>query len=100
MGRSLLVAMIGGLALAAGAAAASAPTAVTGPVTASGSTSATVGGTVNPNGQATTWLVQYSRTASYRSQTRPCHPRRRTNGPNISLAINDLHTRDALPLRP
>jgi len=48
MGRTLLVAVIGGLVLAAGAAAASAPTAVTGPVTASGSTSATVGGTVNP----------------------------------------------------
>lgn len=90
MGRSLLVAMIGGLALAAGAAAASAPTAVTGPVTASGSTSATVGGTVNANGQATTWLVQYGKTTSYGSQTGTFNAGAGTAGTNVSTTINGL----------
>ena len=90
MGRSLLVAMIGGLALAAGAAAASAPTAVTGPVTASGSTSATVGGTVNPNGQATTWLVQYGRTTSYDSKTSTHSAGSATTPQKVSAGISGL----------
>ena len=90
MGRSLLVAMIGGLALVAGAAAASAPTAVTGPVTASGPTSATVGGTVNPNGQATTWLVQYGKTTGYGSQTGTFNAGAGTTGTNASTTLNGL----------
>jgi phosphodiesterase/alkaline phosphatase D-like protein len=90
MGRSLLVAVIGGLVLAAGAAAASAPTAVTGPVTASGPTSATVGGTVNPNGQATTWVVQYGKTTSYGSQTSTSNAGAGTTGTSVSTTINGL----------
>ena len=90
MGRSLLVAVIGGLVLAAGASAASAPVVVTGPVTASGSTSATVGGTVNPNGQATTWLVQYGKTTSYGSQTGTLNAGAGTTSTNVSTVINGL----------
>jgi hypothetical protein len=50
---------------ATSAGAATKPTAVTGPVTATGSTTATVTGTVNPNGQATTWYFEYGKTTSY-----------------------------------
>jgi phosphodiesterase/alkaline phosphatase D-like protein len=90
MRRSLLVALIGGLALVGGAAAASAPAAVTGPVTASGSTSATVGGTVNPNGQATTWLVQYGKTTSYGSQTGAFNAGAGTTNTAVSTTLNGL----------
>jgi hypothetical protein len=54
---------------AAGAAAASPPGASTGPVTAIGPTTATVSGSVNPNGVATTWFVEYGASTSYGSQT-------------------------------
>ena len=54
---------------AAGAAAASPPGASTGPVTAIGPTTATVSGSVNPNGTATTWFVEYGTSTSYGSQT-------------------------------
>ena len=42
-----------------------APAAITGPVTSVGPTTATVTGTVNPNGQATTWYVDYGTSTSY-----------------------------------
>lgn len=41
----------------------------TGPVTAVGPTTATVSGTVNPNGTATTWYVEYGTSTSYGSKT-------------------------------
>ncbi len=58
------------LSSAAGVAAVSAaPTANTGPVTAVGTTSATAAGTVNPNGQSTTWYFEYGTSASYGKKT-------------------------------
>lgn len=51
------------------AATAAVPTAITGPVSAVGPTSATVSGTVNPGGQATTWYVEYGTSTGYGSQT-------------------------------
>ncbi len=57
------------LALLAGAAAAATPTAITGPVSAVGPTSATASGTVNPNGQPTTWYIEYGTSTSYGSKT-------------------------------
>jgi hypothetical protein len=51
------------------AAAATAPTASTGPVTAVAPTTATVSGSVNPNGVATSWYVEYGTTTSYGSKT-------------------------------
>jgi phosphodiesterase/alkaline phosphatase D-like protein len=42
---------------------------VTGPVTAVGPTTATVTGSVNPNGSTTTWHVEYGTTTSYGSHT-------------------------------
>jgi hypothetical protein len=40
----------------------------TGPATAVGKTSATMTGTVNPNGESTTWTFQYGLTTSYGSE--------------------------------
>ena len=51
------------------AVAASAPAVTTGPVTAIGPTTATVTGTVNPNGAATQWHVDYGTTTGYGSST-------------------------------
>ena len=59
-----LVWAVGGAAMAAAA-----PTASTGPVTSVGPTTATVTGTVNPNGQATTWYVEYGTSTSYGTRT-------------------------------
>ena len=55
--------------VAGGAAVAVAPTATTGPVTSVGPTTATVTGSVNPNGLATTWYVDYGTSTSYGSKT-------------------------------
>lgn len=48
---------------------ASPPVAVTGTASGVGPTGATVGGTVNPNGQPTTWYVEYGTSTSYGSKT-------------------------------
>jgi len=53
----------------AGSAAAAAPSASTGPVSSVGPTTATVAGSVNPNGTATSWYVEYGTTTSYGSKT-------------------------------
>jgi hypothetical protein len=55
--------------VAGAAAIAAAPIAITGPVSAVGPTSATVSGTVNPGGQATTWYVEYGTSTNYGSQS-------------------------------
>lgn len=46
-----------------------APVATTGPATAVGSASASVGGSVDPRGQATTWLVEYGTSTTYGART-------------------------------
>jgi hypothetical protein len=57
------------LAVAAVAQAATAPAAITGPVTALSATTATLSGTVNPNGTATTWYFEYGKTTAYGTKT-------------------------------
>ena len=57
------------LTIFATGAAAAAPTATTGPTTTVGASSATVTGSVNPGGKATTWYVEYGTSTSYGSQT-------------------------------
>ena len=47
---------------------ASPPVAVTAPATGVGPTTATLGGTVNPNGEPTTWYVEYGTSTSYGSE--------------------------------
>src|SRR5262249_22039135 len=53
-------------------------------------TSATVGGTVNPNGQATTWFVQYGKTTGYGSQTGTLNAGAGTTSTNVSTTLNGL----------
>lgn len=71
--RRLLGALLGGWALliiaAPAAVAAGEPVLSTGNATAITSTSATLNGTVNPEGQATTYYFEYGTTTSYGSQT-------------------------------
>jgi len=64
-----VAATVAALAVAAVAHAASPPAAITGPVTAVGATTATVSGTVNPNGDATSWHFDYGTTTSYGTST-------------------------------
>jgi hypothetical protein len=52
-------------------AAAAAPTVTTGSSSSVGQSSATVGGTVNPNGQSTSYYFKYGTTTSYGLQTTP-----------------------------
>jgi hypothetical protein len=65
--------LLAGLVLLSGgagvAAVLAAPTAITGPVSAVGPTSATASGTVNPNGQSTTWYFEYGTSTSYGKKT-------------------------------
>jgi hypothetical protein len=55
----------------AASAAASPPTVTTGPASNITESNATVNGTVNPNGQGTTYYFRYGTTASYGLQTAP-----------------------------
>jgi phosphodiesterase/alkaline phosphatase D-like protein len=58
-----------GLAIASGAFASTGPTVTTGTASAIANTSATISGTVNPNGQATTYAFEYGTSTSYTQQT-------------------------------
>src|SRR5690348_5105862 len=88
-GVSLLLAAVALLATAAGASAA-APTAVTGSVTAVGATTATVNGTVNPGGVATTWYVEYGTSTTYGSQTAPTSAGSGTADKAVSVSLSSL----------
>ncbi len=81
-----VVALVG----AGGAAAASTPTATTGPVTAIGPTTATVSGSVNPNGAATTWYVEYGTTTGYGSKTSATSAGSGTSSVSISPMLAGL----------
>jgi phosphodiesterase/alkaline phosphatase D-like protein len=89
-----LAAVVAGLATAAlmvvSSAAAAAPSATTGPVTSVGPTSATIAGTVNPNGTATTVHFQYGTSTSYGSQTQSASVGSGTSGVGVSATISGL----------
>jgi hypothetical protein len=89
-GTSLLsgIVLLAGLA---GAANAAVPTAITGPVTAVGPTSATAGGTVNPNGQATTWYLEYGTSTSYGSKTASTSAGSGTSNVAVSATMTSLN---------
>jgi phosphodiesterase/alkaline phosphatase D-like protein len=78
------------LLAAASAAAATAPTAATGPVTSVGPTSATVSGSVNPNGAATSWYVEFGTTAGYGSKTAAVNAGSGTATTTISETLTGL----------
>ena len=70
LGATLLLAGLVLLTTGAGVAAVlAAPTAITGPMSAVGPTSATASGTVNPNGQSTSWYFEYGTSTSYGKKT-------------------------------
>jgi hypothetical protein len=88
-GVSLLLAAVAVLATAVGARAA-APTAVTGSVTAIGATTATVNGTVNPGGIATTWYVEYGTSTTYGSKTASTGAGSGTADKAVSVSLSSL----------
>jgi len=70
LGIAVLVAvLVLAWSVAGGATVAVVPAAITGPVTSVGPSTATVTGTVNPNGQATTWYIDYGTSTSYGTKT-------------------------------
>jgi hypothetical protein len=66
------------------------PTASTGVTTALTFTSATLTGSVNPEGQATSYYFQYGPTAAYGSQTSTAGAGSETTGVNVAAAIGSL----------
>jgi hypothetical protein len=78
------------LALAGGAAAAT-PSAITGPVTSVGPTIATATGTVNPNGQATAWYVEYGTSTSYGTRTASVSAGSGTSNTAVSASLTGLN---------
>ncbi len=87
----LLLAAIALAAAAGGSAAITAvPTAITGSVTAIGPTTATVNGTVNPNGQATTWWVEYGTSTSYGSKSVNANAGSGTGNSAVSAPLTSL----------
>src|SRR5881397_3805291 len=79
-----------GLLVTATGAQAAAPTAITGPVSSVGATSATVTGTVNPGGVATTWYVEYGTSTGYGSQTAPTSAGSGTADKAVSVSLTGL----------
>lgn len=66
------------------------PTAITGTVSAIGPTSVTVGGTVNPGGESTSWYVEYGTSTSYGSKTPTENVAAGTGNVAVSTAITGL----------
>jgi len=87
---SVLAAAIAALWLSGAASAASAPTVVTGPVTTFSESSATVSGTVNPNGESTTWHVDYGKSTTYGSATSSFGAGSGTTSTNVSTTVTGL----------
>jgi len=80
--------------IGAGEAAAAAPTAATGPRHGDRPTTATVSGTVNPNGTATTWHVEYGTSTTYGLQTTPA-----SAGSGTSSVASRRRSRGSRPAR-
>jgi phosphodiesterase/alkaline phosphatase D-like protein len=68
----------------------SAPVAVTGSATSITVTSATLNGTVDPNGRETTWYVEYGTSTSYGSKTAEKNAGSGTNAVNVSVPVSGL----------
>ncbi len=69
---------------------AAAPAATTGPATVVASTTATVGGSVDPHGQATTWWVEYGTSTSYGSKTTAANAGAGTAAAGVSVSVTGL----------
>ncbi|HYB25793.1 MAG TPA: hypothetical protein VEF89_04195 [Solirubrobacteraceae bacterium] len=87
----VIVCAVAVIAVAAPAApAASEPVVATGTATAITATSATLNGTVNPEGQATSYFFQYGTTTSYGSETATAAAGSGTASVNVSVPIASL----------
>jgi phosphodiesterase/alkaline phosphatase D-like protein len=86
---TLLLSVFLPVGVAVGAANA-APAAVTGPASAVSAVSATLEGTVNPGGQATTWWFEYGKTTAYGSKTTTRNAGNGTADVDISAAVTGL----------
>ena len=74
---------------------ASPPVAVTSPATGVGPATATLGGTVNPNGQPTTWYVEYGTSTAYGTKT--AGGRRRLGHSSKAVSTASAASRRARP---
>src|SRR6266566_4013637 len=72
------------------ATAATAPAATTAAATAIGASSATLNGTVTPNGSATTWYFEYGTSTGYGSKTAIGNAGSGTKPTNVSKSISGL----------
>src|SRR5437016_6227711 len=90
--RTLLAAFVSFLSFAGPVHAASAPGAVTGAATNLSASSATLDGTVNPNGRATTWYFEYGASTSYGSNTPSQNAGSGTTPVNVSAPLSGLRT--------
>ena len=73
-------------------AALAAPGVTTGPTTAIGSTTATVTGSVDPEGQSTTWYVEYGTSISYGSKTSSASAGSGASSQAVSAGLSGLKT--------
>ena len=78
------------LVFAGTAAAATPPTATTGPVSSVAPTTATVSGSVNPNGTATTWYVEYGTSTGYGKTTTAASAGSGTTAQAVSASLTSL----------
>ena len=69
---------------------ASPPVVVTSPAAGVGPTTATLGGTVNPNGEVTTWYVEYGTSTSYGTKTAVTDAGSGTVSKPVSVAVSGL----------
>jgi hypothetical protein len=91
-GRAIVAAaaVVAAVLVAAAAASAATPSAITGPVTSVTGTTATLTGTVNPNGDATTWHFEYGKTTSYGSTTTSTNAGSGTANTGVTATISGL----------
>jgi hypothetical protein len=74
------------------AAAATAPAATTAAATAVAASSATLNGTVNPQGEATSWYFEYGTSTHYGTQTQPQNAGAGTAAVAVSTPVSGLKT--------
>ena len=86
----ILIAALLALAIPTTAVAAGRPSATTGKATDLSPTSATVSGTLNPNGLVTTWYFQYGRNTKYGSRTPAQDAGSATQVVPVSASLTDL----------
>ena len=69
---------------------ASPPVVVTSAASGVGPSAATLGGTVNPNGQATTWYVEYGTSTSYGTKTASADAGSGSSAKSVSIGVGGL----------